>query len=464
MENIIDFVLYNALIYNRKDKFGIKIPNTLSYIPDNCLGVFVGIKEKKDASKNDSIIKNCIGYWSRYFSKLSKEYIFELINKYTLQLLDNSDFIMNSQYIFVVYFMILPVNTIDYHTGLITDSELSKKRYYENDNVLIQNKLERCVYINDSQYKTWAIIKKELLYKIQNLVGDPVDYYVFDTIKKEVKLINILNNNYLTYIKTYYIDSIYDTMEFNKNNKNKNNINNLKVINDILVILHNLDLKVDPEFLKKILKQINRFRILFKNRNFHRGKDIAINLLLVFNSLKKINKEYTDFEFEKNLFDLFYINLNLIGNKIQRANICYALNEIYPYKNILMSYQKKMYRELDKDYFLSPNIIERCTIEAKFLESLSRRWKNTINIDEHAFLIIAILTNTNIDNNSNTGKIANVFEGLMCLFKYIDLANNEDKIQIYDRLYYAFCLLQKRLAVKYSYKITAQLINGLEKQ
>ena len=221
---------------------------------------------------------------------------------------------------------------------------------------------------------------------------------------------------------------------------------------------------MDPEFLKKILKQINRFRLLFKKRNFHRGKDIAINLLLVFNSLKKINKEYTDFEFEKNLFDLFYINLNLIGNKIQRANICYALNEIYPYKNILMSYQKKMYRELDKDYLLSPNIIERCTIEAKFLESLSRRWKNTINIDEHAFLIIAILTNTNIENNSNTGKIANVFEGLMCLLKYIDMANNEDKIRIYDRLYYSFCLLQKRLSIKYSYKITAQLINGLEKQ
>ena len=52
----------------------------------------------------------------------------------------------------------------------------------------------------------------------------------------------------------------------------------------------------------------------------------------------------------------------------------------------------------------------------------------------------------------------------MCLFKFIDKTNKKDKIRIYDRIYYSFCLLQKRLSEKYSYKITAQLINGLEKQ
>ena len=69
MENIIDFVLYNSLIYNRKQKFEIRIPKTLSHIPENCFGVFVGIKEKDRFNKNP-ILKKSIGYWSKYFCEL----------------------------------------------------------------------------------------------------------------------------------------------------------------------------------------------------------------------------------------------------------------------------------------------------------------------------------------------------------------------------------------------------------
>jgi len=431
MKNILHSAIYNYLISNTE--FYNKLFNA------NTFGIYICIKF---IDNNNILNKSLIylGAWSRYYKELSDLEKNNYLNNYIYYIIDKlfeKDIMKINRFIKMeIYFMKLPLQKIYLHDG----SFINKQKFNEGDyNVILNNGNDKAVYIKNIEIiSSWDKLRE----KNQIFFNNKSTIYGFNSNLHDFKMINIINKIYFNEMKKYFIRNfIFDNKNYFKI-KNNVSLENLIKINSIIDIYNLFKIEINDRCFKKIVKIINFYKKKIKVTNLLYYKDILpILLTLLYKVNNKINNNdnYDNCEFIQTISNFLYTNIYQYNNTLE---ICTILNICAPIKHFLIKTQKQRYKKLYEEANNNKFNIRKYNIEIKFLDSLKKKWKNTINIQQHMNLLYNQLCCIKIDETYSVSQLIVLFEIYTIFLQYNDILQL-NKYKIYDSIALCFYLLHK---------------------
>lgn len=423
------------------------IKESIKLVPDNTFGVFVTVRrseyQKLDNWPED--IHGCIGYWDNNYAVMDKNVLIEKMISvgHSATWEDNrknyfSPVYEDAQANYEVDFMLKPIYNLDPQTGKLDNGE-----YFNNNEygLIVDTDGKRATYLpHVFEDAKWEYIRDRLIKK----AGSSTNGNKFVAYKVKMysgMLFDLLNEKYLRYLMDNFVENFLNKYYgefipyiFTENERVETNktayVRNIATLTDILMINSS---KLDKNVKNKIVKDVKYYANMYPN-NQKTMRQASAFLLLALNRLST----------EKNVIDLIcknlYQDLNNLERNFELGEALIALTTVCPNKTIILNELKKM---MKYNKVINKNDIFRLNWEAKFLHSL---WKNSItnkNIVTHANQLAKNILSLDMNQNNETNYLAVTFEALSSLLLLIQ--NNKLKVEMKDRIFKMFYLLQQRL-------------------
>ena len=482
MNNLLNYVALNSIFSFNKDFLSVR-NSDIQKIPQKCFGAFISVKRSSSQTLKTwpEDIHGCIGNWKQNFNEKSKKDLFDIMVDVGYKACNNDsrkDYFKpiynDSQAIFEVDFMMLPLLKINSTNGRMNNGEVFKN---ENYGIIVVNDSNTATYLPKVFLnKSWLDLKKELLKKADISKKLNTKFYAYKAKIHSIKIYELIKyvkktifNKFIQFNLKHYTSFVPYNVKNNKVLIDKSQyVRNIATLNDLLQVKNIL--KINDTNLLKLIKSNLDYYIQIMTQDKGSMRQASSFLLL---ALKNFNKKISNKNvFIKDVCNYLYDNLEYMDKSFELGEVCIALNEVCLLRTELMKIQKKMFSDLKKLSHSSDSIF-RYNWESKFLYSLYKT-RTSPNLNESIInhfeeLLHRIINNFNLNESSETNYLAVTFEALSSLKIFIKNKKKLNKVK--DIIFYIFYLLQKRYNKNglYYFKsnnearldITGHIINGL---